>query len=635
MNQSDKINILLVDDQPGKLLSYQAMLAELDENLIKASSAKEALEILLKNDVAVLLMDVCMPELDGFQLAEMIREHPRFTKTAIIFISAIHLAEVDHLRGYQMGAVDYVPVPVIPEILRAKVKVFIELYRKTQQLEQLNTELERRVAQRTAELEASTKRLIESETRRNLALVAGHMGSWDWDMVRGDCLFDDGMRRILGLGPEQPLNEDIVRACIHPEDWRRIRASLDGITAESQSLQMEFRVARVDGRLRWCLGSTAASFDDAGSLVRLSGVVVDITDRKEAEERNALLAREVDHRARNTLTIVQSILRLTREPNVERYVEAVEGRIRSLSQAHTLLAQSRWQGADLRKLVSEEMDAYRVGTSHVVTERGPDVLLDAPTAQTIALALHELVTNAAKHGALSSPTGQVEIAWDLAGGELALSWSETGGPRTKPPTTRGFGLNVIHASIEGQLGGRVQLDWTEQGLQCRFTFPFGGNSSLPVTEAAEPTKVECVQAKLAPGTRVLLVEDEAMVAMLVKDALDELGMEMDGPFTSVTSALAAAHTTDASAALLDVNLAGEFVYPVADVLRARGIPIVFTTGYGGEDVDARYGDVPILTKPFQVEQLRELLLRHAEDNTPLAAASSAGTRSAARAAASP
>ena len=626
MNQNDRVNILLVDDQPGKLLSYQAMLAELDENLIKASSAKDALEVLLKNDVAILLMDVCMPELDGFQLAEMIRQHPRFTQTAIIFISAIHLAEVDHLRGYQMGAVDYVSVPVIPEILRAKVKVFVELYRKTQQLEQLNTELERRVAQRTSELEASTLRLIESETRRNLALVAGQMGSWDWDVAEGNCLCDDGLRQILGLSRDQELGEQAIRACIHPDDWARILSSFNGITAEAHSLQMEFRVVRSDGRLRWCLGSTAASFNEAGTLARLSGVVVDITDRKEAEERNALLAREVDHRARNTLTIVQSILRLTREPSVDHYITAVEGRIRSLSQAHTLLAQSRWQGADLRKLVTEEIAAYRMSASHTVTERGPDVLLDAPTAQTIALALHELVTNAAKHGALSSSSGQIEIAWELAAGELALSWSETGGPRAKPPTTRGFGLNVIHASIEGQLGGRVELDWTDQGLRCRFTFPFGGSSTIPVADASEPTAAAApfVQAKLVPGTRVLLVEDEAMVAMLVKDALDELGMEMDGPFTTLTTALAAAQTTNASAALLDVNLAGEFVYPAADILRARGIPFVFTTGYGGEDVDAKYGDVPVLTKPFQVEQLHELLLRYANSRGSLTAASGAG-----------
>src|SRR4051812_21511567 len=138
----DKVNILLVDDQPAKLLSYQVVLEELGENLIKATSAKEALGCLLKTDVAVILVDVCMPELDGFELVAMIREHPRFQRTAIIFVSAIQITDLDRLRGYEAGAVDYVPVPVVPEVLRAKVKVFAELYRKTRQLEELNAKLE-------------------------------------------------------------------------------------------------------------------------------------------------------------------------------------------------------------------------------------------------------------------------------------------------------------------------------------------------------------------------------------------------------------------------------------------------------------------------------------------------------------
>src|ERR1700742_760473 len=175
MEQNDKVNILLVDDQPAKLLSYEVVLRELDDNLIKAQSPTEALEILLKNDVAVVLMDVCMPELDGFELAAMIREHPRFRKTAIIFISAIHLTDVDRLRGYEMGAVDYVPVPVVPEVLRAKVRVFAELFRKTRELEQLNATLERHVAERTAELEHANSRLTQSEQGRSLALAAGQM----------------------------------------------------------------------------------------------------------------------------------------------------------------------------------------------------------------------------------------------------------------------------------------------------------------------------------------------------------------------------------------------------------------------------------------------------------------------------
>ena len=137
MTEQDKVNILLVDDQPAKLLAYEVILKELGENLVVAASGREALEYLLKNPVAVVLIDVCMPELDGFELASMIREHPRFRKTAMIFISAIQVSDLDRLRGYEMGAVDYVPVPVIPEVLRAKVRVFVELYRKTRQLETL------------------------------------------------------------------------------------------------------------------------------------------------------------------------------------------------------------------------------------------------------------------------------------------------------------------------------------------------------------------------------------------------------------------------------------------------------------------------------------------------------------------
>ena len=167
----------MVDDQPAKLLSYEVILRELGENLIKATSGREALEQLLKNDIAVVLMDVSMPELDGFELAEMIHQHPRCQKTAVIFISAVHLTDLDQLKGYEHGAVDYISVPVIPELLRAKVSVFAELHRKTNQLETLNRELEQRVAERTEELEqrAEALQLLEctswqARTRNSMPL---------------------------------------------------------------------------------------------------------------------------------------------------------------------------------------------------------------------------------------------------------------------------------------------------------------------------------------------------------------------------------------------------------------------------------------------------------------------------------
>src|ERR1700759_4675794 len=170
-----KVNILLVDDQQAKLLSHEVVLAEMGENLLKAASAREAFEVLLKNEIALILIDVCMPDLDGFELATMIRQHPRFETTAIIFVSAVMMTKPDQLRGYQLGGVDYVPVPVVPELLRAKVKVFVDLYRKTRQLERFNAELEQRVSERTAALRSFNEELeqrIEQRTReREIALA--------------------------------------------------------------------------------------------------------------------------------------------------------------------------------------------------------------------------------------------------------------------------------------------------------------------------------------------------------------------------------------------------------------------------------------------------------------------------------
>jgi signal transduction histidine kinase len=168
---SAKTNILMVDDQPAKLLSYEIILGSLGVNLIRATSGQEALSLLLRHEVAVVLMDVCMPDVDGFELASMIRQHPRYQKTAIILISAIHLADVDRVKGYEVGAVDYVPVPVVPEILRAKVAVFVDLYRKTRELESLNTLLEERVAERTADLASLASRLQEADRRKDQFLA--------------------------------------------------------------------------------------------------------------------------------------------------------------------------------------------------------------------------------------------------------------------------------------------------------------------------------------------------------------------------------------------------------------------------------------------------------------------------------
>jgi PAS domain S-box-containing protein len=622
MTGHEKVNILLVDDQPAKLLSYEVILKDLGENLIKASSGREALEHLLKTEIAVVLMDVCMPELDGFQLAAMIREHPRFQSTAMIFISAIHLTDVDRLRGYEMGAVDYVPVPVIPEVLRAKVRVFAELFRKTRQLERLNLELEERVAERTAELEASTGRLVQSEQRRSLALAASNLGSWDWDRLNGDCLWDEGHHRIFGVDPQNfAVTPENVRALLYPEDWARVQAAAETVLNGGQVQETEFRVRRPDGEVRWCLGTAASTVDGNNQVVRISGVTADITDRKKAEERQALLAREVDHRAKNALALVQAIVRMTRANSIEAYMTAVEGRIKALSRVHTVLSQSRWEGADLTGLVDEELAPYRTNDSDRVQASGPAVMLQPATAQTLALVLHELVTNAAKYGALSSHSGKVKLDWKWDRDRIEFTWVETGGPQASKPSSLGFGTRIVLASIERQLGGRVSFDWLPQGLSCAFSVPHIDKTD-PAERAASARRGDkdaTADIKLAiSGNRVMIVEDEALVAMVVSESLSVLGCTVVGPFSRCAEALAAVDGDQVDAAILDVNLDGEMIYPLADILTARGVPFIFVTGYGAESIERRFAHVPVIQKPVERHMLQRIFVPSTEGAPKLA-----------------
>jgi PAS domain S-box-containing protein len=478
MMDHEKVNILLVDDQPAKLLAYEVILKELGENLVVAASGREALELLLRNEIAIILVDVCMPELDGFELAAMIREHPRFQKTAMIFISAIQVSDIDRLRGYEMGAVDYVPVPVVPEVLRAKIKVFAELYRKTRQLERLNAELEDRVRARTAELQKSTAKLVESEQRRSMAIAAGKMGSWDWDWLNGDWMWDEGQYRIFGVAPQSfEVTSANIQALLHPDDVDALGGIASAFTKGARSSEAEFRIHRPDGEMRWCAATAAATIDGKGRVVRVSGVTVDITERKRAEERQNLLTREVDHRAKNALALAQSIVRLTRADNVKTYVNAVEGRINALARVHTILSLSSWQGAEISKLVDQELAPYSM--SDQIRLSGAEVELQPATAQTLALALHELVTNSAKYGALSTLSGQLAITWEIEDDILALTWKETGGPLVRAPTTRGFGTRSLMASVESQLGGQALFDWRAEGLICRLLIPLPGKAPIP------------------------------------------------------------------------------------------------------------------------------------------------------------
>lgn len=284
MKPKEPLNILMVDDQPAKLMSYEAVLADLGENLIKATSARAALDYLLKKDFAVVLIDVCMPELDGFELAAMIRSHPRLAETAIILVSSLLVEDVHRLRGYTSGAFDYVSVPIVPEILRAKVVIFADLYRKTQELRRLNKKLEQRVAERTAEIEASAARLRQSEERMRLVLTASGIRGWTWDIRENALMF------ITATGHFDrafPAVNDLLKL-VHPDDHDAIHKAYQEALDGKVEVEAEFRLIEAGETTFWLARGTVIR-DADGKPLSIAGININITDRKRAEDEKAAL----------------------------------------------------------------------------------------------------------------------------------------------------------------------------------------------------------------------------------------------------------------------------------------------------------------------------------------------------------
>jgi len=306
MSPHEKVNVLVVDDQPGKLLTYDAILAELGENLIQATSAKDALARLLKTDVAVVLIDVSRPGIDGFELAEMIRQRPRFHKTAIIFLSAVHLTDQDRLKGYQHGAVDYLSVPIVAEVLQAKVRVFAEIHRKNQQLERLNSELEERVAERTQELERKAGTLLQLNgvlaqknqeldaivhTAPDIIFSRQPDGTRDYISSRFYEYTGAAPGSAIGLGWLEYMHADDREHSL--EHWLRCVQS-------GEDYESEYRLRGSDGHYRWFRARAVPLRDPQGTILKWYGACSDIHDSKVLEQSirdNALeLERMVDVR---------------------------------------------------------------------------------------------------------------------------------------------------------------------------------------------------------------------------------------------------------------------------------------------------------------------------------------------------
>jgi PAS domain S-box-containing protein len=604
----EQAKILLVDDQPAKLLTYEEILKDLDVTLLKAASAQEAFRLLLNNDVAVILVDVYMPELDGFQLASMIRDHPRFEKTAIIFISAVCLSELDRLRGYQSGAVDYMPVPVVPEILQAKVKIFLELYLKTRDLESLNRELEHRVAKRTAELEASNQRLKESEERLRLASEAAEFGTYDCNPGEGKFRGSAEMKRLLGCEGREELGVDDFLDLIYEPDRAAVRRSLFGKRGDQNRYRVEFRVPHNAG-IRWLLDCGRAFYNGEGETpVRVAGTVLDITERKNFEERQLLLMAELDHRVKNILANVGAIAKLSSKNSgsVSSFVEALEARIQAIARAHSMLRRDSWIGVDLKTYLSELLSPFISKRSHNIVLKGEEAIdLSPKAAQSLALVFHELATNAVKYGALSVPDGNVTLSWSKVKerkGGVRLTWHEQGGPRPIKVNRQGFGSMIIK-TVSAEAGAKVVYDLGHDGVVFSFEGDIegtgNGSSAAPLTPAFRD--FAGVFAQSLPRLRILLVEDELLLGLQAQTELETAGHKVIGIATGLKQGMEFAQDLDFDFALLDIRLGHEDSVPIAEKLRDRNVPFAFVTGFEDDLIlPAHLRSVPRFPKPYSI-----------------------------------
>jgi two-component sensor histidine kinase/CheY-like chemotaxis protein len=351
------INILIVDDEPKNLTVLEAILDSPDYRLVRAESGEQALLALLAEDFALLILDIRMPGMTGFELARVVRLRKKTANVPIIFLTAYYNEDQHVLEGYGAGAVDYLLKPVNPTVLRAKVAVFAELYRKQRDIEDTN---------RALQAEVISRRRTEDRLRE--------------------------------------LNDTL-----------------------------EQRVS-------------------------------------ERTEHIRQLLKEMDHRSKNILNVVQAIARQTAIASPGEFVPRFSERIQTLAASHDLLVKSRWQGVDMSDLIRAQLGHFSDLLDKRIKLDGPPLRLSVAAAQTFGMILHELATNAAKYGALSNDTGRVEIRWDV-NGEFTLGWTESGGPNVAPPDRRGFGSTVVKAMAESSLDGDVDLDFAPAGLRWRVVCP--------------------------------------------------------------------------------------------------------------------------------------------------------------------
>lgn len=597
----DSIRFLIVDDVEENLIALEALLRRDGLVIDRAKSASEALELLLNRDYALVLLDVHMPETDGYELAELMRGTQRSRSVPIIFVTAAEKDETRRFRGYEAGAVDFIFKPIDPVILSSKVDVFFRIGMQARELERQRDEM----------------RDLVDHRDRALARLRAHTDNSPLGFVEFDCGFtirswSQGAERLFARNADEMIGRRIDETGWLPDESLAI---LHGWVQTDAPVEAEFRASTEllaltsAGQEVACEVYGSLLVEPGGKHRSLSLQILDISERRQAEEVRSLLIGELNHRIKNTLANVQAIARQTlrQSTDLKGFDVSFSGRLQALARAHTILSEATWASAPLGELIDSQIEAGTLFADRLECS-GPNVQISPENVLKLALAFHELATNAQKYGSLSTEKGEVHLDWKMEGEGLVLRWKEVGGPPVNAPSREGFGLRLL-SSAAGD-GSRVDVDWHKDGVV--WTIHLAGGVSLLGASGSEPLLPAETAAPVSDGIsglRVLIVEDEVLVALDLSQELETLGADVVGVATTLADAQSAARRTDIDLAILDGNLRGERVDTVADMLTERGVPFFFLSGYGSEHLPAQFRTLPVVQKPFSSKVLRSTLLR--------------------------
>jgi PAS domain S-box-containing protein len=447
-------------------------------------------------------------------------------------------------------------------------------------------------------------------------LAAADAGAFDWDFGRDEMTVSGAMAAMTGLpaGLARARQGKALFDHVHPADVAGLTRALAAGMEPRDRREIQFRFIRPDdGRQIWLTGAVVALRGGRGERLGALGVVRDVSAEKAEADRREDMVREMDHRVKNVFSSVQSLAAQSarRSVSLESFLETFFGRLEALASSHTLLTGTHWRGAQIGQIAAAELGGLPAGQAHW---EGADIVLSPRATHTLTLALHELSDNASRHGALSAPDGHVDVRWRATPqGGFELTWTESGGPVVSPPTRRGFGSTLLERVTGRELGGGVSLDFRPEGLRVILT----GDASARVAAAAAtgpaqgldpPGESHGLQGDPdIRGLRILIVEDVVLLSLELEAGLTESGAHVVGCAADIDEAKAML-ALDFDVAVLDANLNGRSVAPVADELAARGIPFIFATGYGDAGAAPAGFAAPVVRKPYNVRQIAVALV---------------------------